>query len=233
MPRSSNNGILNSIPSKYYGNPNRAATALSYNPIMAVLYSEPPAGALPVEPLPHKTWTREELALVESTGVFEGTHYELIEGELIDKRGKKHPHVLATGETVDVLKAIFGAKYVIQEASIDVSAEDNARNEPEPDVVVLRRTLREIGANPGPADILLLVEVACASLGQDLSTKAKLYARAGIPEYWVLDVNKRRLHVHRDPTSGLYRTRYEIEGGGAVEPQAKLGQKILLADLLP
>lgn len=200
---------------------------------MAVLYSEPPQSALLAEPLPHKTWTREELALVESTGVLEGTHYELIEGELIDKMGRKHAHVLGTGETVDALKAIFGAKFVIQEAPIDVAAEDNARNEPEPDVTVLRRPFRTLGGNPGPADIVLLVEVAGSSLGQDLYTKAKLYARAGIPEYWVLDVNNRRMHVHRDPAVDGFRTRFEIGATGMVEAQAAPGRIISLSDLLP
>jgi len=200
---------------------------------MAVLYSEPPQGAALAEPLPHKTWTREELALVESTGVFEGTHYELIEGELIDKTGKKHPRVFGTFATARALRAIFGEDFVITEAPIDVSDPDNARNEPEPDVAVLRRPFPAFDGNPCPADILLLVEVAGSSLGQDLSTKAKLYARAGIPEYWVLDVDNRRLYVHRDPAAGVYRARFEIDENGAAEPQAKPSHQIPLGVLLP
>jgi Uma2 family endonuclease len=157
----------------------------------------------------------------------------LIDGELIDKMGKKQPHVIGTGATVDALKEIFGREYVVQEAPIDVAAEDNERNEPEPDIVVLRRPYRTFGLRPGPADVLLLVEVAGSSLGQDLSTKAKLYARAGIPEYWVLDVENRRMHVHRDPAAGSYGTRFEIDSNGAAEPQAKPGHSVPLAKLLP
>lgn len=199
---------------------------------MAVLYSEPPSGVAAAEPLPHKTWTREELALVESTGVLDGTHYELVEGELIDKMGKKHSHVFGTYAAAEALKTIFGRHYVITEAPIDVAEADNARNEPEPDVTVLRRPFPELGRNPGPADIALLVEVAGASLGQDLSAKAGLYARAGIPEYWVLDVNYRRMYVHRDPAAGSYRTRFEAGAAGQVEPESKPGHAIRIADLL-
>ena len=101
---------------------------------MAVLYSEPPPGALLAEPLPHKTWTREELALIESTGVLEGTHYELIEGELIDKTGKKFPHVFGTFAVARAVRAIFGEDFVLTEAPIDVAPTDNPRNEPEPDI---------------------------------------------------------------------------------------------------
>ena len=110
---------------------------------MAVLYSDSPQGAVLAQPLPHKTWTREELALIESTGVLEGTHYELIEGELIDKRGKRYPHILGTLMIAGALRDVFGRESVIQEASIYVAAEDNSRNEPEPDVAVLRRSRRQ------------------------------------------------------------------------------------------
>lgn len=200
---------------------------------MAVLYSEPPEGLQLAEPLPHKTWTREELALIESTGVLEGTHYELIEGELIDKMGKQHPHVSCTYLMATTLEAIFGRASVITETPIDVATEDNPRNEPEPDVVVFRQPFPKFDRRPCAADILLLVEVASSSLGQDLSTKAKLYARAGIPEYWVVDINESRMFVHRDPSVGRYETRFEIDAKGAVEPLSKPGHAILLADILP
>ena len=84
--------------------------------------------------------------------------------------------------------------------------QDNERNEPEPepDVAVLRAPLEELMRKPLPEDVLLLVEVAASTLAMDLSTKADLYARAGIADYWVLDVNQRRMIVHRDPVTGKY-----------------------------
>src|SRR5579883_838755 len=104
---------------------------------MAYLLSDAPA-ALVSEALPHKLWTREELALVEKTGVFESTHYELIEGELIDKMGKRRPQTRTTKRIAAALAGIFGHQRVETESPIDVAAADNPRNEPEPDVIVLQ-----------------------------------------------------------------------------------------------
>lgn len=75
---------------------------------------------------------------------------------------------------------------------IDVAPEDNATSEPEPDIIVLNRHSQEIrNENPSPADLRLVVEVSSSTLGFDLTTKAQLYARAGIQDYWVLDVEGR------------------------------------------
>ena len=169
---------------------------------------------------------------MESTGVFVGTRYELIEGELIDKMGKKYPHVFGTFAVARALRVIFGEDFILTEAPINVAAADNSRNEPEPDITVLRRPLPALGGNPGPTDILLLVEVADSSLGQDLSTKAKLYARAGIPEYWVLDLENRRLYVHRDPAADAYQTLFETGENGEAEPQSRPGHRIAIEALL-
>jgi Uma2 family endonuclease len=61
------------------------------------------------------------------------------------------------------------------------------------------------GERPGPADVLLLVEVADSSLRFDRAVKLPLYARAGIAEYWIIDLKRRAIDVHRDPSGDLYR----------------------------
>jgi Uma2 family endonuclease len=100
---------------------------------------------------------------------------------------------------------VFGEKFVLQEAPIDVSPEDNPSNEPGPDIVVLNRDFWNFqSANPSPQDLNLVVEVADTTVSFDLTTKAALYARAGIVEYWVLDIPRRRLIVHRNPQFGKY-----------------------------
>ncbi len=75
---------------------------------------------------------------------------------------------------------------------------DSAR--PEPDVVWAVGA----AAHPLAADVLLLIEVADTTLHLDLGEKAALYAEAGIPEYWVVDIESRRLLVHRQPAGGEY-----------------------------
>lgn len=199
---------------------------------MAVLVSDPPE-SLAAEGLPHKVWTRPEVEVLESSGLFAGEHFELIDGELIDKMGKKRSHVVATKSVAAALAAIFGADYVEQEAPIDVASGDNPRNEPEPDVVVLRRRSREIDGNPRPSDVALVVEIADTTLRYDLTTKAALYARAGIPEYWVLDVNGRRLLVRREPVDGSYRLALEFGEAGWAAPLDRPSATIAVASLLP
>jgi Uma2 family endonuclease len=137
--------------------------------------------------------------------LFERERLELVGGELISKMGKNRPHVNAFREVQIWLQKIFGTGFVDVEAPIDVSPEDNPSSEPEPDIVVLKRECRTFQAvNPQPQDISLLVEIADSSLEFDRTVKAALYARAGIMEYWVLDVANRSLIAHREPVRGFY-----------------------------
>jgi len=177
--------------------------------------------------------TRDELTLVETTGVFEGTHFELIEGALIGKKGKQFPHVAATRELALALSVIFAPDHVLQEPSIGISDADNPKNEPEPDVVVLNQSFRGMGSNARPGDIVLVAEVADSTLHQDLTTKARLSARGGIAEYWVLDLPNRRIHVHRDPTGDAYQERFIVEESGSVAPLTRPDRAIAVASVLP
>jgi Uma2 family endonuclease len=154
---------------------------------------------------PRKLWTRLEYEEL-SSGCLEGQRLELIGGELINKMGKKRPHTNSLVLLQEWLVGVFGAHFVNPETPIDVAPEENPANEPEPDLIVLKRDLSHFtNQNPQPADLHLVVEVAVSTLGFDLRTKAALYARAGIVEYWVLDVSGRRMIVHRDPQPGLGR----------------------------
>jgi Uma2 family endonuclease len=166
---------------------------------------------LPVQPVPsgpsRKRWNRAECASLDASGLLDQQHLELVDGELIDKMGKNRPHVNALAVMHAWLLRVFGERFVNQEAPIDVSPEDNPSNEPEPDLIVLNRDFLSFrSANPSPKDLHLVVEVADSTLNFDLTVKAALYARAGIVEYWVLDVSGRRLIVHRHPQSGKYMT---------------------------
>jgi hypothetical protein len=118
--------------------------------------------------------------------------------------GKNRPHVNAFTWMHLWLLETFGRRFVNAEAPIDVASGDNAWNEPEPDLIVLKREFATFDSNPQAEDIDLVVEVSDSTLKFDLTVKATLYARAAIAEYWVLDVAGRRLIVHRSPVSGIY-----------------------------
>jgi Uma2 family endonuclease len=155
----------------------------------------PPAPLVP----PRKLWTRAECAALETAGLLDGQHLELIDGELINRMGKHRPHVNSLTLLMGWLVQVFGVRFVNPESPIDVAPEDNPSNEPQPDIMVLKRDLAQIvSANPRPEDLQLVVEVADTTMNFDLTTKAALYARAGVVEYWVLDIKGRRLIVHRE-----------------------------------
>lgn len=181
-----------------------------------------------------KRWTRAECAALEASGLLNQQHLELVEGELIDKMGKNRPHVNGLSLMYAWLVETFGGRFVNPEAPIDVSLEDNPSNEPEPDIIVLNRDLSNFqSANPGPQDLHLVVEVADTTLHFDLTTKAALYARAGIVEYWVLDVAGRRLIVHRYPQSGKYSAVLVYSEWETVAPLAAPHAMFKAADAFP
>src|SRR4051794_13140182 len=108
--------------------------------------------------IPHKRWTRDECAMLESAGI-DLERYELVEGELVQKMGKRHPHRSAVLRVCMWLRTLFAEPLVVQESSINVSPEDNPTSQPEPDALLLRRPFFELAPDPKPADVRLVVEV--------------------------------------------------------------------------
>jgi Uma2 family endonuclease len=145
--------------------------------------------------------------MIEATGLFDQEHLELIDGELISKMGKKRPHVDAAAFLLGWLIQVFGYRLVNEWAR---ARQDRAKAE------LLAFRIHFTAA----ADLELVVEVAHTSLTFDLAVKAGLYARAGIVEYWVLDVSGRRLVVHRDPQEGGYRPIVAFSEDESVAPLA-------------
>lgn len=165
-------------------------------------------------------WTRPECAPLEESGIWAQQRLELIDGELISKLGRKRPHTNALAEIQAYLMRVFGARFVNSAAPIDVAPDDNPTNEPEPDLIVLAKPSREFTDNPQPAVLHLVVEISDSTLGFDLTTKARLYARAKIVEYWVVDIPGRRIIVQRDPQEGQYRSVIAYAEQESVKPLA-------------
>jgi Uma2 family endonuclease len=200
---------------------------------MPTVLTEAPVRPIPPDP-PRKRWTRAECATLEASGLLDQQKLELVEGELISKMGKNRPHVNTLTLMIGWLMQTFGLLFVNPEAPIDVAPEDNPTNEPEPDIIVLKRELSHFrSANPKPEDLHLVVEIADTSVRFDLTTKAALYARAGITEYWVLDVAGRRLLVHREPKSGSYASVVAYSEEESVAPLAAPQKNFRVADAFP
>ena len=181
-----------------------------------------------------KLWTRDEVDRINRTGVLAGERFELIEGELINKMGEGSPHAISVKFIYGWMISAFGFDYINQCTPIDVSPEDNPTSQPEPDICVLRSPFwkyREPIARP--ADIVMVIEVSATSLYTDLKNKAGLYARAGIPEYWILDVERRRLIVHREPEDGKYRSVRVYSESESIAPLAAPDRDFAVADAFP
>ncbi|MFN7934976.1 MAG: Uma2 family endonuclease [Bryobacteraceae bacterium] len=178
-----------------------------------------------------KTWTREECQLMLEAGLAGLERYELIGGRLCEKERKGHRYIWALMLLGIWLRGLFGGLNVVQGAAIDVSGEDQPRNEPEPDMIVLRKSIGEYKESIPPAEILLLVEVSDTRLGFDLTTKGALYARAGIDEYWVMDVPGRRVIVHRGASQGRYQTIDAYFADEQISPLCAPGASVLVARL--
>lgn len=140
---------------------------------------------------------------MESLGLLTG-RYELIEGELIDKMGQNPPHGYILTRVMVWLTGAFG-KRVRCQSTIEVAPPDRPLSEPEPDIALLARDTDEyFERQPRGDELTLIIEVSDTSIRIDLTTKARLYARAGVPEYWVIDIPRRAVIVHRDPVEGAY-----------------------------
>jgi Uma2 family endonuclease len=170
---------------------------------MATVFQAPEEVLLVAHPN-RKQWTRAELRQLIEEGHHEFERYELFDGELIDKMGSNRPHVIAVHNVASLLRRAFGEKYVQGESPISLRPEDESTYRPQPDVLVASKVYASFKTDPTPAEIVLAVEVSDASLRFDLTRKARAYARAGIPEYWVVDLISKRLVVHLQPSNGGY-----------------------------
>jgi Uma2 family endonuclease len=178
-----------------------------------------------------KRWTAEDCRRIEAMGLLEPGTYELLDGEVVEKLGQNVAHSLACKRTFLALSLVFGSDHVMLPVSVIVSDEDR----PEPDVFVTKLPDQDYVSrgNPTPSDMNLIVEVSDTTLWRDRNTKARLYGVAGVADYWVLDVNNRRLFVYRYPSPTGYPDPLEYEETQSVAPLAAPNSPIRVSDLLP
>jgi len=148
--------------------------------------------------------------------------------------GKKRPHVDAATLLLEWLIRIFGGRCVNSGAPIEVAPEDNPTNEPQPDLIVLRSDYAGFrSATPQPQDLRCWSRSLTPHWLFDLTTKAALYARAAVVEYWVLDVPGRRLIVPRAPHDGQYRLVVAYGSQESVAPLSAPDSPLRAADAFP
>ncbi len=166
----------------------------------------------------HK-FTRDEYHRMAETGLLtEDDRVELIEGVVTSMSpiGPRHSSALsALGEFFT--QNLHGSAIVYVQNPLAVGA----ASEPQPDLMLLKPPRSKYHtAHPTPPDVLLVVEVADSSLRVDLDEKMRLYARAGIAEYWVVDLVRGAVFVHRRPSGDSYQDVARHTPAGTIAPQA-------------
>ena len=176
-------------------------------------------------------WTLAQYEQLVDTGLLEGRRVELIAGIITEMSPASNPHDACVSITADWARERLGRScYVREEKGVDLPDNESV---PEPDIVVCaRRRDFYAHAKPQPEDVVLLAEVAASSLNYDRRVKAPLYAAAGIPEYWTVNLVDRQLEVYLPGDEvGAYAEPQIYREGDRFE-HALLGS-VAVADLLP
>ncbi|MFN8632348.1 MAG: Uma2 family endonuclease [Chloroflexota bacterium] len=165
-------------------------------------------------PSPRRLFTVDEYYKMAEVGIIKpGERVELLDGEIVPMSPIGSPHAWCVKRLIEIFAPLIGM--------IRLSVQDplrlGARAEPEPDVVIVRADAPE-DRHPGPAEALLVIEVSDTSIQTDRGRKRLMYARAGIPDYWIVDLDSDRLEVYREPSPRGYRSAALLSRGNTVSP---------------
>ncbi len=189
------------------------------------------------ETMPSKHWTRIEYDRLIEKGVFEPKdRIELLGGLLVVREPQGSPHAMGIRMAEEALRRVFASGWDVR-GQLPVALDDDS--EPEPDISVVPGSFRDY-RQAHPARAVLIVEVAESSLRLDRGEKGSLYARAGVPDYWIVNLVDHVLEVYRDPAAdggAPYGWRYAsvvtLRAGDAVIPLAALHSPVPVVDLVP
>ena len=174
---------------------------------------------------------RDYYRMAEAGILQEGDKVELIEGEVLAMSPIGSPHSAAIDRAARALMKLSGDAAIVR---IQGPVRLDDYNEPQPDIALLRPKKDFYAAgHPSPPDILLIVEIAQSSLQFDQTIKLRLYGRAGVPEYWVSDIQHDRLFAYSDFEADSYRTIRELHRGDFIAPKLLPERQIPVDSLLP
>lgn len=188
--------------------------------------SFPSSLPVPAGPQPLR-WTCAEFHRFGDMGVFEGRRAMLIHGVILEQGPMNPPHAITLGLVEEALRTALGSGWWLRQQSPLVLGLDT---DPEPDLAVVPGRPRDYAGHPTTAN--LVVEVADTSLSFDTNEKRLLYAQAGIADYWVVDINGRKLLIYRIPQAGDYASHETFGPGDHVTPLAAPTATVKVADLL-
>lgn len=182
----------------------------------------------------HRFDTMEYHRMAEAGILSEDARVELVDGEVVEMSPIGSKHQAVVDRLTRMLVAFAGSDYL---ARVQGPVRLDEHNEPQPDLALLR--FREDfyeREHPGPGDALMLVEVSDSSLEYDRNVKLPLYAGAGIPEVWIVDLASGEVESHSGPRSGSptggYGTRKLYSRGEDVVSQTVSGLRLAVGEML-
>jgi Uma2 family endonuclease len=158
----------------------------------------PPA----IPPFPIRRFTLDEYHKMLEVGVLKHRDpYELLNGMIVAKMSQNSPHASASSRLERRLAKLLPDAWVMRSGKpISIPGSDS---EPEPDIAVASGPEDKYDSrHPAPKEVVLVVEVSDTSLGRDAGEKHGIYAGAKISEYWIINVNERRVEVYTEPRGG-------------------------------
>jgi Uma2 family endonuclease len=180
-------------------------------------------------PTRHKLSVEDYHKLGEAGILTEHSRVELVEGELIDMAPIGGPHMGLVNRLNRLLVLAVGDLGVV---SIQNPVTLPPYSEPQPDVAILKLGADSVASSvPQANDVLLLIEVADTTLAYDRTTKLALYAKAGIAETWIVNLQSQRVEVYREPTVNGYLRSFEVGIDGVVSPLALPTVQIAVATI--
>jgi Uma2 family endonuclease len=187
-----------------------------------------PATTQAAEGLPRRRWTVAEIEAMVAQGIIlEEERFELVGGEVVpmSPKGVRHEIVKRALQEHWFPMTVGSAVTLITETTLYVGIDEFR----EPDFLFWPRSIPLEDLTPASA--LLIVEVADSSLRYDLHTKAPVYARLNVPEYWVIDAIGLVTSIHRNPGPNGYPPPREVEPNGLLEPLLAPQLAVRLSDL--
>ncbi|HVU53341.1 MAG TPA: Uma2 family endonuclease [Polyangia bacterium] len=176
-----------------------------------------------------RNFSRVEYDKMIDAGILgEDERVELVDGTIVEMSPEGVEHAGTIDLCAEVLRRAFGQGFTVR---VQHPIAIDPDGEPQPDLAVVAGEPRmHLAAHPTTA--ALLVEVSASSLAYDRTVKARLYARAGVPEYWIVNLVARTVEVHREPSASGFGS-VESVSGGELAPLAAAGPRLAVADLLP
>ena len=180
---------------------------------------------------PARRWTREEYDRMAEAGILgPEDNVELIEGEILVMSAEGPLHVAEIGAAAEALRPAFGTSDWIRLGN-PFAIDDHS--EPEPDLLVVPGSPHDYRTrHPSPDEAALVVEVSHSSLSFDLGRKLRLYARATVPEYWVIDIPHECIHVYRAPLGDGFSSATRHERGSTIKPLRAGGPPVDVSQIL-